>query len=75
MFRRACSIRSLAATSGPDGMARVAVVTSTPPNVEGGHMVIARALVTAITEAGHDAGLITTPSHPFGQQASEYVAN
>lgn len=56
-------------------MARVAVVTSSPPQVEGGHLVIARALVTAIQEAGHHAGLITTPSHPFGQQASEYLAN
>jgi glycosyltransferase involved in cell wall biosynthesis len=56
-------------------MARVAVVTSSPPQVEGGHLVIARALVTAIQEAGHDAGLVTTPSHPFGHQASEYLAN
>jgi len=56
-------------------MARVAVITSSPPHVEGGHLVIARALVTAIQDAGHDAGLITTPSHPFGQQAAEYLAN
>jgi hypothetical protein len=56
-------------------MARVAVVTSSPPQVEGGHLVIGRALVTAIQEAGHEAGLITTPSQPFGRQASEYLAN
>ena len=56
-------------------MARVAVVTSSPPLVEGGHLVIARALVTALIAEGHEAGLITTPSHPFGQQASEYLAN
>jgi len=37
-------------------------------------MVIARALVQAIQDAGHAAGLVTTPSNPFGQQASEYVA-
>jgi glycosyltransferase involved in cell wall biosynthesis len=56
-------------------MARIAVVTSSPPLVEGGHLVIARALVGAIQEAGHEAGLITTLSNPFGQQASEYLAN
>jgi len=55
-------------------MARVAVVTSSPPGVEGGHLVIARALVQAIQDAGHDAGLVTTMSNSFGQQASEYVA-
>jgi glycosyltransferase involved in cell wall biosynthesis len=55
-------------------VARVAVVTSSPPLVEGGHLVIARALVEALTVEGHDAGLITTPSNPFGQQASEYLA-
>jgi glycosyltransferase involved in cell wall biosynthesis len=56
-------------------MAHVAVVTSSPPGVEGGHLVIARSLVQALEESGHWAGLITTPSHPFGQQASEYLAN
>jgi len=55
-------------------MARVAVVTSSPPLVEGGHLVIARALVDALVTEGHEAGLITTPSNPFGRQASEYVA-
>ncbi|MEO6222236.1 MAG: glycosyltransferase [Vicinamibacterales bacterium] len=56
-------------------MARVAVVTSSPPHVEGGHLVIARALVTALQESGHDAGLITTASNPFGRQGVEYLAN
>jgi len=56
-------------------MARIAVVTSSPPLVEGGHLVIARALVGAIQESGHEAGLITTPSNPFGQQGAEYLAN
>lgn len=37
-------------------------------------MVIARALVEAVKAAGHDAELVTTPSNPFGQQASEYLA-
>lgn len=55
-------------------MARVAVVTSSPPLVEGGHLVIARALVDAIRAAGHDAGLVTTPSNRFGRQAAEYAA-
>ena len=54
---------------------RVAVVTSSPPLVEGGHLVIARALVQALQESGHEAGIITTVSKPFGQQGSEYVAN
>ena len=56
-------------------MARIAVVTSSPPLVEGGHLVIARALVRACEESGHEAGLITTPSNPFGRQGAEYVAN
>lgn len=55
-------------------MARVAVVTSSPPLVEGGHLVIARALAQAIRTAGHDADVVTTPSNRFGRQASEYLA-
>jgi glycosyltransferase involved in cell wall biosynthesis len=55
-------------------VARVAVVTSSPPLVEGGHLVIARALVDALAAEGHDAGLITTPSNPFGRQGAEYMA-
>jgi glycosyltransferase involved in cell wall biosynthesis len=56
-------------------MARIAVVTSAPPLSEGGHIVHARVLVDALRQAGHEAGLITTPSNPFGHQASAYVAN
>lgn len=56
-------------------MSRIAVVTSSPPFVEGGHLVIARALVQALREHGHDADLITTPSNRFGRQASAYLAN
>lgn len=55
-------------------MARLAVVTSTPPGVEGGHMVIVRALAQALRDYGHDALIVTTPSFPFGQQAREYWA-
>jgi glycosyltransferase involved in cell wall biosynthesis len=56
-------------------MARIAVVTSAPPLTEGGHIVHARVLVDALREAGHDAGLVTTPSNRFGRQASAYWAN
>ena len=55
-------------------MSRVAVVTSSPPMVEGGHMVIARSLVTALRDAGHDADIIVTPQNRFGRQASAYIA-
>lgn len=56
-------------------MARIAVVTSSPPFVEGGHLVIARALVEALRAHGHEADLVTTPSNRFGRQASAYLAN
>ena len=56
-------------------MSVVLIVTSAPPLVEGGHLVIARALERACHEAGHRAAVVTTPSNPFGQQASAYVAN
>jgi glycosyltransferase involved in cell wall biosynthesis len=55
-------------------MARIAVVTSSPPMVEGGHMVIARSLVGALREAGHVADVVVTPQNPFGRQASSYLA-
>ena len=55
-------------------MSRIAVVTSSPPMVEGGHMVIARELVRALRESGHDAEIIVTPQNRFGRQASAYVA-
>ena len=56
-------------------MANVLVVTSAPPLVEGGHLVIARALEQALREAGHHAAIVTTPSNRFGRQASAYLAN
>ena len=53
---------------------RIAVVTSSPPMVEGGHMVIARSLVQALRDAGHTADTIVTPQNRFGRQASAYLA-
>ena len=55
-------------------MARIAVVTSTPPMAEGGHMVIARALARALEERGHEAGVVCTPQNRFGRLARSYVA-
>lgn len=55
-------------------MKRIAVVTSTPYFVEGGHMVIARALVQALREAGHEADLVLTPQNRFGRQGAAYLA-
>jgi glycosyltransferase involved in cell wall biosynthesis len=42
--------------------------------VEGGHMVIARALAQALRDAGHHADIVVTPQNRFGRQASAYVA-
>jgi glycosyltransferase involved in cell wall biosynthesis len=56
-------------------MAVVAIVTSAPPLTEGGHLVIARALVRAFEERGHRAGLVQTPSNRFGRQGGAYLAN
>ena len=55
-------------------MSRIAVVTSSPPMVEGGHMVIARSLVQALRDAGHAAEIVVTPQNRFGRQASAYLA-
>ena len=55
-------------------MATIAVVTSSPPFAEGGHLVMARELVRALKEEGHEAGLIVTPQNRFGRQASAYLA-
>jgi glycosyltransferase involved in cell wall biosynthesis len=53
----------------------VAVVTSSPPFAEGGHLVMARALVTALREAGHHADLVLTQQNRFGRNVSTYLAN
>jgi glycosyltransferase involved in cell wall biosynthesis len=55
-------------------VATVAVVTSSPPFAEGGHLVMARELVRALQEAGHHAGLVVTPQNRFGRQATAYLA-
>src|SRR5262245_19013034 len=51
---------------------RVAVVTSSPPGVEGGHLVIARELVSALDVAGHAGSIVVTPDYGFGRQSRAY---
>lgn len=53
---------------------RVLVVTSSPPFVEGGHLVIARELVRACRAEGHEADLVVTPQNRFGRQGAAYAA-
>jgi len=36
---------------------------------------MARALVRALADAGHQSGLVTTPSNRFGRQGAAYLAN
>ena len=55
-------------------MSRVAVVTSTAPFAQGGHLVIAHCVVQALREAGHRAELLLTPQNRFGRQVSAYLA-
>jgi glycosyltransferase involved in cell wall biosynthesis len=55
-------------------MSRVAVVTSSPLFVEGGPLVMARALVQALRECGHEAELVLTPQNRFGRQGAAYLA-
>ena len=52
----------------------VAVVTSSPLFAEGGHLVLARSIVSALRDAGHHAELVVTPQNRFGRQASAYMA-
>src|SRR3984957_2801480 len=54
-------------------MAVLAIVTSSPPATDGGHLVIARSLVAAARECGHDAHLVVSPDCQFGRQVSWYV--
>ncbi len=56
-------------------MARLAIVTSSPPFTEGGHLVIGRALVRAAKDAGHEASLVVTPDFGFGRTLATYRAN
>lgn len=53
---------------------RILVVTSSPPLVDGGHLVIARELVRACRAAGHQADLVVTPQNRFGRQGAAYAA-
>jgi len=55
-------------------VALVAVATSSPPAVEGGHVVLARSLVQALCDAGHDGRLVITPDYGFGRQKAAYLA-
>jgi glycosyltransferase involved in cell wall biosynthesis len=55
-------------------VAAICVVTSSPPFAEGGHLVMARELVRALKEEGHDTGLVVTPQNRFGRQGSAYLA-
>lgn len=56
-------------------MAVITIVTSAPPLTEGGHLVLARSLEKALIDAGHHAGIVTTPSNRFGRQGPAYLAN
>ena len=53
---------------------KVLVATSDVPFVEGGHRVIARALVQALRESGHESEILTTPQNRFGRQFAAYTA-
>jgi glycosyltransferase involved in cell wall biosynthesis len=54
-------------------MASLAVVTSSPPGVEGGHLVIARSLLAALETAGYTVRLVLTKECTFGQQLAAYL--
>jgi glycosyltransferase involved in cell wall biosynthesis len=53
---------------------RIIVATASPPFAEGGHLVMARELVRALEEHGHEATLLVTPQNRFGRQGSAYLA-
>jgi glycosyltransferase involved in cell wall biosynthesis len=53
---------------------RIIVATASPPFAEGGHLVMARELVRALEECGHEAALVVTPQNRFGRQGSAYLA-
>ena len=61
-------------SAGTASVATVAVVTSSPPFAEGGHLVMARELVRALREAGHAPASLVTPQNRFGRQGSAYLA-
>ncbi|HOG29216.1 MAG TPA: glycosyltransferase family 4 protein [Vicinamibacterales bacterium] len=53
---------------------KIGVIISSPPLAEGGHLVLARSLVEALRDAGHEAGLVVTPQNRFGRLPSSYLA-
>jgi glycosyltransferase involved in cell wall biosynthesis len=55
-------------------VATLIVATASPPFAEGGHLVMARELVRALREAGHETSLVVTPQNRFGRQGSAYLA-
>ena len=55
-------------------MATIIVATSSPPLVDGGHLVMARELVSALEACGHRAALLVTPQNRFGRQGAAYLA-
>ena len=59
-------------------VATICVVTSSPPFAEGGHLVMARELVRALREEGHDTGLrrhAAESLRPAGQRLSRRVVH
>ncbi len=59
---------------GRVAVSTIAVITSSPLLVEGGHLIIARSLVAALSAQGHEADLVVTPQNRFGRQAAAYLA-
>jgi len=53
---------------------KIAVITSNPLFAEGGHVVLARSLVDALREAGHEVDMVRTPQNRFGRQGAAYLA-
>jgi glycosyltransferase involved in cell wall biosynthesis len=56
-------------------MAFLAIATASPPGAEGGHLVLARSLVRAARECGHDATLVVMPDYGFGRYTASYYAS
>jgi glycosyltransferase involved in cell wall biosynthesis len=54
-------------------MSVLAIVTSSPPAVDGGHLVVAQSLAVAARQYGHEAYVVITPDCRFGRQVSAYV--
>ncbi|MEI6668259.1 MAG: glycosyltransferase family 4 protein [Acidobacteriota bacterium] len=53
---------------------KIAVITSNPLFAEGGHVILARSVVDALREAGHEVDLVRTPQNRFGRQGAAYLA-